>query len=110
MARSIFNVPYNGNAAAARQIVDGFMAREGFKLTDYNGTQVYKLGIGMAQAMQFAQVFYNPNEIVIHGWICAGLGSATMGEMDLNGFVGMMPKKALKKRIDKLIGELKVLA
>ena len=106
MARSVYTMPYNGDAAKARSIAEAFLNDQKFKLVDYNGGKAYKLGIGMAQAMQFLNIEYCQNEIRIEGWICAGLGSATLNEMDLKGFVGCIPKKKLEKRIKKLMERL----
>ncbi len=102
MARSVFYVKYNGDAGYANGIVTSFMENEGFKLVDYNGGKCFRLGVGLATAMQFASVVFSPDVITIQGWVCAGLGGATMDEMELEGFVDCIPKKNLKKRILKL--------
>lgn len=106
MGRSVYTLPYNGDAERARNIAEAFLSEQKFKLVDYNGGKAYKLGVGMAQAMQFVNVEYLQNEIRIEGWICPGLGSATIAEMDLKGFVGCIPKKKLEKRIKALMAKL----
>lgn len=106
MARSEFIQPYNGDAEKARAVAENYLNMENFKLVDYKGEKVYKLGTGMAQAMQFLTLNYGANEIKIEAWVCAGVASATMKEMNLKGFLGMMPKKLLKKRVKALMAEL----
>ena len=105
MARTQYHVAYNGDVQRAMSVVESYMQREGFKLVDYCGGKVFRLGVGLATAMQFAEVKYG-QDILIEGWICSGLGKATMSEMELKGFVGCIPKKKLKKRLEALVAEL----
>ena len=60
---------------------------------------VWKEGIGMATAMHFIKIqFPSAREIQISGWIQAGIGSATLNEVNLHGSVmGVIPKKQVKK-------------
>lgn len=53
--------------------------------------------------MHFIKLDYQPNLLVVSGWICSGIGSLTMGEKDLSGFVAAVPKKSVQKTVDKIV-------
>jgi hypothetical protein len=102
MSRTIMRVPFSANWEAVNSTVTSILLDEGFKEKDINGEKCWKKGTGMATAMQYVKVEYTQNELVLSGWLQAGVGSLAGPEMDLTGVVGIIPKKALKKRLDKI--------
>ncbi len=103
MPRTVIRVPFTANFETVNQTVTSILLSEGFSEKNINGEACWKKGTGAATAMQYVKVEYTQNELVLSGWIQAGLGSVAGSEMDLTGFVGMVPKKALRKRLDKIV-------
>ena len=54
-------------------------------------------------AMQFIKPEYYQGEVLLYGWVQAGLGSVGLNEMDLEGFVGVIPKQAVAKVMNQII-------
>ncbi len=102
MPRTQIRVPFSANFEIVNQTVTNILLSEGFSEKTINGETCWKKGTGMATAMQYAKVEYTQDELVLSGWIQSGLGSLAGPEMELTGFVGSIPKKALRKRLDKI--------
>jgi len=83
--------------------ISQYMTDEGFALVDYKGAQVWKKGIGMATAPQYLAIQYDGNTINIEAFIrWALLPGVYVGEMGTTGFVGAIPKKLLRNRVETL--------
>lgn len=102
MPRTSIRVPFSANIETVDQTIRQILIDEGFNQKNINGEVCWKKGTGLATAMQYAKVEYTQNEVVLSGWIQAGVGSLAGPEMDLNGFVGAIPKKQLLKRLNKI--------
>lgn len=102
MSRTCIRVPFFVNFETVDQTVRHILIDEGFNEKNINGEICWKKGTGLATAMQYVKVEYSQNEVVLYGWIQAGVGSLAGPEMDLNGFVGAIPKKQLLKRLNKV--------
>lgn len=102
MPRTYIRVPFSANFETVDQTIRHILTDEGFTEKNINGEICWKKGTGLATAMQYVKVEYSQNEAVLYGWIQAGVGSLAGPEMDLTGFVGVIPKKQLQKRLDKI--------
>ena len=107
--RTFVQVPITGDPNAIDSAVAQLLQQEGYALTQYNETglneTVWKKGTGMATAMKFIKLLYQPNMLVISGWTCAGVGSVTVNEMPLKGIVGAVPKKSCMTTI-KMVAQV----
>ena len=108
--RTFIQVPITGDPNAINNIAAQVLQQEGYFLSQYNETglneTVWKKGTGMATAMKYIKLLFQPNMLIISGWTCAGVGSVTVNEMPLNGFVGAIPKKSCMKSIEKVIAAI----
>lgn len=75
----------------------------GFEEVKYNDEIAFRRGTGFLQAMQMIKIAYQGRMIVISGWICVGLGSLYVWESNLEGKLGLMPKRAVKRAIEHLL-------
>ena len=105
--RTFVQVPITGDPCAIDSAVAQLLRQEGYALTQYNETglneTVWKKGTGMATAMKFIKLFYQPNILVISGWTSSGIGSITVNEMPLKGIVGAVPKKSCMNTIKMVV-------
>lgn len=103
MARTIITLPYYNSYNEATNKLTLYLLEKGFKKILRNNEEVWKKGTGMLTAMQFLKFqFTDQKEVIISGWVQAGLGSIGFNEMDLSGTVAAIPKKSLLKTIDGL--------
>ena len=93
-----FNCPY-----VPQQLFDIFMdywQKEGFAPHVENNEQCMKKGSGVVAAPQFVKITFLNGVYTIEAWIkFAVVPGVYAGEMDLNGFMGAVPKKKLLQRI-----------
>lgn len=109
MARTIITVPYHCRYEDAVNIIGNLLTSKGYKLTNIaTGETVWKQGTGLMTGMKFVKVEFTQSEIILSAWVSVGICSATMGEMDLNGFVGVIPKKQVQKVLDEIIAQFRV--
>ena len=78
------------------------MVADKYKEIDYNGETVWKMGTGLATAMHFIKTEYASQTLRLYGWVQIGVGSAGGKERDLTGVVGAIPKKSVKKTMEKI--------
>ena len=103
MARTIITLPYYVSYNEVINNLELFLLKKGFKKIVTNNEEVWKKGTGMLTAMQFLKFQFTENrEVMISGWVQAGLGSVGFNEMDLSGTVAAIPKRSLLKTIDEL--------
>ena len=103
MSRSVFEVTYSCGFQELKNRFEGILAQNGYHPYKYEGENVWKKGVGVATAMMYIKIDYNVGAAAIQGWIMVGLGSAEMLEQALDGVAGVIPKKACRKVIDRLI-------
>ena len=105
--RTFVQVPITGDPNAIDNAGAQLLRQEGYELTQYNETglneTVWKKGTGMATAMKFIKLFYQPNILIISGWTSSGIGSITVNEMPLKGIVGAVPKKSCMNTIKMVV-------
>lgn len=88
-------------------IVNDFFNKEGFKYVNYKNEMVWKKGSGILTAPQYIKIVYQNGTVFLDAWLrFAILPGVFVGEMGLDGFVGVIPKQALKSKIDALMALL----
>ena len=78
-------------------ISNDFFAKEGFRLINYKGEQVWKKGTGLLGAPSFIKLQYAQGIIHIEAWI------KSFGEHDLEGVYAALPKSQLRGRVEALV-------
>ena len=106
--RTVVQMPLYADPNAVNNALCAMLAGEGFFLTSYkeSGREelVWKKGTGLATAMKFIKLEYQPNMILISGWLCPGMFGLTICEVSLkSGFYAAIPKKSCMKVIQKAI-------
>lgn len=85
-------------------ITKDFFDKENFTYKEVKGEGVWQYGVGLITSPQFIKVNYNNGVLFIEAWLKFSLlPGMYCGEMGVTGFVGAMPKKSLKGKIDQLI-------
>ncbi len=102
MARYVNRVEV-GNPGAFTGEITAYMQKEGFKLEIFNNETVWKKGDGALIMARCVLVLFEPNAIVFNAFTY----DAMLGEGGLTGFVGMFPKKKLKKIVDTLADNIR---
>ncbi len=103
MARSIYVVPYTCTPEEALRRTEVILNARGYHPhIQPSGEPVWKKGTGLMTAMHFIKVEYAPNAMQVSGWVQAGIGNAGLNEMNLDGVVACIPKKAVKKVIEEI--------
>lgn len=102
MARTMVEIPFAGERQTVETAVCGVLAADKYKEIDYNGETVWKMGTGLATAMHFIKTEYAGQMLRLYGWVQIGVGSAGGKERDLTGVVGAIPKKSVKKTMEKI--------
>ena len=102
MARYVNRVEVQNPNAYAAEIANCFQ-QNGYKLEDFNGEIVWKKGDGALTMARCVLVLFEPAAVVFSAFTY----DAMLGEGGLTGFMGMFPKKKLKKIIDTLADSIK---
>lgn len=102
MARTMMEIPFAGERQSVETAVRGALVADKYKEIDYNGETVWKMGTGLATAMHFIKTEYAGQTLRLYGWVQIGVGSAGGKERDLTGVVGAIPKKSVKKTMEKI--------
>ncbi len=107
MSRYIKDYSVPKDAASLQSLVNSFMVREGFKVFYYKGETIWKKGYGLFTAPQFMKTVVSEKTVHVEAWIkFALLPGVYYGEMGIEGFVGLIPKKMLKKKIEELVMQI----
>lgn len=81
--------------------IEAYLIKEGFKKQE--GSEIWKKGIGIMVGPQFVSFAVTDAGLEIEAWIkWALLPGVYVGEFDIHGFVGAIPKKLLRDRITTL--------
>lgn len=84
-----------------------YMNGEGFKITTRKGESFWKKGVGLLTAPQFIKLTQQNNVYTLEAWLpFAVLPGTYIGEMDLKGFVGCLPKSFLEARVNQILSTL----
>lgn len=106
-SRTTFTIPFTEDFQITDGKIRSILSADGYKEMDKNGEIVWKMGTGMMTAMHFIKLEYTECAIEVSGWVQTGMGDIGGKEMDLKGFVGIIPKKQVLKTIDKVKAAVK---
>ena len=106
MARTIMEIPFKGTVEEATGKVQGVLEQKGYHMLQYGQERVYKKGNGMMTAMQYIKPEYAEGKVTLYGWVQMGIGSVGIGELELRGIVGCVPKQMVKKVMKAIEAEL----
>lgn len=107
MARYIREVELKQPEDFVQYIMTDFLSKHGFKLVEFEGQMVYRVGGGLAEIPKFLVWGYQNGIFHLEAWIRnCWLPGVYGGENAMTGFMGCIPKKAYKNDIEALIGLL----
>ena len=103
MSRAIIEINFRKSKEETEKQIEYFLIQNDFKKILYNGIEeVWKKGTGLATAMQYIKPEFENGVLKISAWVQVGVGNFGGKEMNLDGFTAVIPKKSLKKTIEKL--------
>lgn len=99
MSRSMYRTTLNCPVEEANSRIENLLRNRNYHVEQRVNETVWKEGVGLATAMHYIKIQYpSDREIQVSGWIQAGIGSATLNEINLHGSVlGVIPKKQVKR-------------
>lgn len=101
MARSVFYVKYN-NREEAEAKAEKILMDAGFHMAEQDGNIIWVKGDVKTTGVKGIQIDYEEKRMKISGWIQGLVG----GEVQLDGFASMIPKRAVKKVVEQLVKEI----
>mgnify|MGYP003298381227 CR=1 FL=1 len=101
MARSVFYVRYN-NREVAEEKATKILTDAGFHMAEQDDNTIWVKGDVKTTGVKGVQIDYEEKQMKISGWIQGIIG----GEVQLEGFASMIPKRTVKKVIDQLVKEI----
>lgn len=103
MSRTIVEVSMKtSNIDEVLHIIKSKLEPKGYKQKIVDGEDVWTKGDGVITIMQCVGVVFTGKSVLIQGW----MKDAITGESNLEGFVGMLPKKKLKSLINEIRTEV----
>ena len=102
MARTTVRIDFHQPPQVVDQMVRDILIADDYREIDYNREVVWKKGTGLMTAMHYIKIEYQGNTLVVSGWVQIGVGSVGGKARDLEGFTASIPKKSVKKTIEKL--------
>ncbi len=101
MARYSYDLVLNQPEDFVQFIMNDFLQKNQFTMTDYNGESVYRAGDAVVEGYKYLKWSYVNGVFHIEAWL-KGVG----GEMGLDGFVGTLQKKPYKDSLEQLYAAL----
>lgn len=102
MARYIKDVTLNKPDDFVQFIMNDFLQKNSFILSDWKGEPAYRAGDAMFEGYKYLKWSYANGVFHLEAWLRGSFG----GEWDLDGFVGVAMKKPYKSNLEQLIGLL----
>lgn len=99
MARYIQNVVLNKPADFVSFIMNDYLQKNGFTMSDWKGEPAYRAGDAMMEGYKFLKWSYTDGVLHLEAWMKGSFG----GEWGLDGFVGCLQKKPFKNNLTQLI-------
>ncbi len=88
-------------------IFASYLTSEGFEPKTIDGENIWKKGVGLLTAPQCIKLSYQNNVYILEAWLkFAILPGVYVSEMDLDGFIGCIPKSILKSKVDYILMKL----
>lgn len=98
MARSIYFVKYGCSQKEAEDQVSQILSKHGFHAAEQDGNLIWIKGDVKTTGVKGIQIDYQEDTMKISGWIQGAIG----GEVQLEGIVSIIPKRAVKKAIEEI--------
>ena len=102
MARTILHLQPQKTLEESRTIVNNILADDGYQQCEQNGEMIWTKGDVKTRGVKGIQIEYLQDFIKISGWIQGLVG----GEVTLHGFASVLPKRSVRKTIDKISNAL----
>lgn len=99
MARYIQDVVLNKPDDFVSFIMNDYLQKNGFKMSDWKGEPAFRAGDPMMEGYKFLKWSYVNGVFHLEAWLKGTFG----GEWNLNGFVGIMMKKPYRQNLEQLI-------
>jgi len=103
MARYRNVLQTTGPAIDYEPAIHQYLISEGFALDQYQGKPIWKKGDGFVTAPQYISIECEGETVVLEAFLrYAILPGVYAGEMGTTGFIGALPKRLLKGRVDSV--------
>lgn len=102
MARYIQNVTLNKPDDFVSFIMNDFLQKNSFVMSDWKGEAAYRTGDPMFEGYKYLKWSYANGVLHLEAWLKGTFG----GEWDLEGFVAIAQKKPYKNNLEQLIALL----
>lgn len=102
MARFIRDLVLNKPEDFVQFIMNDFLQKNQFEMSDWKGEPVYRAGDAMVEGFKYLKWSYNGGVFHLEAWL-KGMGDK---EMDLEGFVGTLQKKPYRESLEQLFAAL----
>lgn len=99
MARYIKDLTLNKPDDFVSFIMNDYMQKNSFEMTDYNGEICYRAGDAMVEGFKYLKWNYAGGVLHLEAWLKGTFNK----EMDLDGFVGCLMKKPYKQSLEQLM-------
>lgn len=101
MARYSKNIPTDESPELLAEAITNYLVQEGFKKMDAGN--VWKKGMGIMLGPQYVRFEVVPGTLKLEAWIkFALLPGVYLGEMGIDGVIGLIPKRKLKARVEEI--------
>lgn len=102
MARSVKDLVLNKPDDFVAFVVNDYLQKNKFEMSDWNGESAYRAGDGMVEGFKYLKWSYSGGVFHLEAWLKGTAG----GEWDLDGMVGALMKKPYKKSLEQLLDVL----
>lgn len=103
MKRSVYEMPLRtNNTNEVLWIIENKMSAAGFAKKMINGEIVWSKGDGVIMQTQCIGIYFTNGSIMFQGWTIDFI----LGEADLDGYVGCVIKKKMKRLIQDIMNEI----
>lgn len=99
MARYIQNVVLNKPADFVSFIMNDYLQKNGFSMSDWKGEPAYRAGDAMVEGYKFLKWSYTDGVLHLEAWMKGTFG----GEWGLTGYVGCLQKRPYRNNLTQLI-------
>ncbi len=83
----------------AISVFDAMMTTNGYRHVIYKGEDLWSAGDAVFSGLRCFSYMFDDKNMIIQGWIADALGN----ESNLDGFVGMIPKKKMKQILQAIV-------
>lgn len=79
-------------------MMNDYLQKNGFSMSEWKGEPAYRAGDAMLEGYKYMKWYYDGYMLHVEAWMKGSFG----GEMDLDGFVGVLQKKPFKESLEQL--------